>query len=217
MICLAKGRFQLTDLPSWVKLLEIEISLDVLEERMRIVSCLMLWACSSSGSAVVEKTTEPTSEPTLEPSGEPTAEPAGESGNKTWEGSRVVNFPEGEYCTETQNESGMEVTNDDSGDYEDFFAACEACDEFYRITFDPADICGNTVFFGEEVMFGLKTEPDRITVFYFYADSQGNIYSDETFQATKEDAVWNYEFSGQYSYYGTEYPYTITGEFSLNP
>ena len=215
-------------------------------EKMRVPLCLLLCACSSSGSVIVEKdpepsseltveaSSQPTSDPTSEPSGEPsnapTSEPSGEpandpstepssepeNNNKTWEGSREVNFPQGDYCTETQNETGIEVTLDDTGEYQDFFDACEDCDEFYRVTFDPADICPDDVSFGEEVMFGLEIEGEQINVYYFYSDGQ-SIYSEEIYQATKDGSAWVYEFSGQYSYFGTEYPYTITGEFSLMP
>jgi len=218
---------------------------------MRIPLSLLLCACSSSGSVIVEKdpepssditveassqpTSDPTSEPSGEPSGEPsndpTSEPSGEpandpstepssepeNNNKTWEGSREVNFPQGDYCTETQNETGTEVTLDDTGDYQGFFDACTDCDEFYRVTFDPSDICGGTVSFGSEVMFGLKIAQESIRVFYFYSDSQGEIYSEEAFQATESGVGWDYEFSGQYSYFGTDYPYTITGSFSRTP
>ena len=126
-----------------------------------------------------EPSGEPTSEPTSEPSGEPTSEPTSEpvNTNKTWEGSRVIDFPINNYCTETQNEYGFEITAEASSEI--YFDACPNCNQIYQVTFDPAYICGVTVYFGTETIFGLNVENNEAELYYFYQYSDGEIVEKE--------------------------------------
>ena len=176
-----------------------------------------------SGEPSAQPSEEPSGEPTSEPSGEPTAEPSGEpsgeptsepvSTNKTWEGSREIDFPVNNYCTETQNESGFEITAESSSQV--YFDACPNCNQMYQVTFDPAYICGVTVYFGTETIFGLNLESDQAELYYFYQYNNGEIFSEKVATAIPVNGSWEYDFESSYAYGRTEFPYTATGSFRL--
>lgn len=212
-------------------------------EGMLMLSLLFFLSCSSSGSIQIKADTgvtsmeptiepsaepsanpqedsgvaEPSSQPTTEPSGEPTAEPTNEpiNTNKTWEGSRIIDFPVNNYCTETQNESGFEITAEPSEQI--FFDACPQCTELYRVTFDPSYICGITVYLGTERTFGLDVQDEQIDLYYFYIDQDEYLFSVKMAEASFSNGSWNYLFEDEYAYSRTEYPYTATGSFTLIP
>ena len=206
---------------------------------MRNLSLLFLFGCNATGSVslkadtaeAVEPSGEPTAEPAGEPSSQPSSEPSGEpssqptseptsepttepvNNNKTWEGVREIDFPVNNYCTETQNEYGFEITAEASAEV--YFDACPNCTELYQVTFDPAYICGVTVYFGTETIFGLSVENNQAELYYFYQYTNGDIFSEKVATATPNNGSWEYDFEGSYAYGRTEYPYTATGSFQL--
>ena len=85
------------------------------------------------------------------------------------------------------------------------------------MTFDPDYICGNTVYLGTETIFGLDVQEGQIDLYYFYIDEQEEFYSIKTAEATLSNQSWEYVFEDSYQYGRTEYPYSVTGTFSLIP
>ena len=202
---------------------------------MQNLFLLSVWGCSSSGNvtlkpdtasrveASAEPTSEPTGEPTSEPGGEPSSQPDDEptseptsepvNTNKTWEGSREIDFPVNDYCTETQNESGFEITSESSSQV--YLDACPDCNQMYRVDIDPSVICYETVEFGSQTIYGLDVQGEQADLYYFYQYSNGEIFSVKMAVATRSNDSWEYQFENIYDYFGTEYPYTSTGSFRL--
>ena len=143
---------------------------------------------------------------------EPSDEPDPPPSDKTWTGERIVDFPTNNYCTETQYESGAEVTNDPAG--AEFVQACPDCSEVYQITLSPEVICYNTVTFGSERFVGLLPSGGNITLVFFYRNS-GNVDYYEVATLSGSGSTWSYTYQADYEYYYTTYPYTVDGSFVI--
>ena len=80
---------------------------------------------------------------------------------------------------------------------------------------DPAVICYETVEFASETIYGLNVQENQADLYYFYQYNNGEIYSVQMASATLNNDTWEYVYESVYDYFGTEYPYSNTGTFSL--
>lgn len=197
--------------------------------KQHIFFLLICVGCSSSGTAViddgkteldVEDFVEPSdSEPSdnepsdNEPSNDgPSDEPDPPPEDKTWTGERVIDFPTNSYCTETQDESGEEITRTSEGS--EYVDACPDCSEIYRVSLSPEVICYDTVTFGSERIVGLLPSGGGITLVYFYQNG-GNVGYYQVAELSGSGSQWSYSYQADYEYYYTTYPYTVDGSFVI--